>query len=149
LTCALILTNNSIVVGQLLSNAAIKGFGERTDRWAYRGPFLIQLLFIVIIAVGLPFAPESPWYFVRKNRTEDAKRSLQSLYGPGVEIDSKLAVLVKTVTEDLELTSSAKWIHCFQGMIHYLLAQFYLLKISQVPTSFELLSLAEFSPASI
>jgi MFS family permease len=38
--------NFAIVIGQLLSNAAIKGFGERTDSWAYRGPFMIQLLFV-------------------------------------------------------------------------------------------------------
>ena len=38
--------NFAIVIGQLLSNAAIKGFGARTDSWAYRGPFMIQLLFV-------------------------------------------------------------------------------------------------------
>ena len=27
--------NFAIVIGQLLSNAVIKGFGDRTDRWAY------------------------------------------------------------------------------------------------------------------
>lgn len=107
--------NFAIVIGQLLSNAAIKGFGERTDDWAYRGPFMIQLLFVAALAAGLPFAPESPWYLIRKNRLEDAKKALQSLYGPAVDINPKLAILIKTVDEDLELTSSAKWIHCFQG----------------------------------
>ena len=38
--------NLGIVIGQLLSNAAIKGFGERTDRWAYRAPFAFQLFFV-------------------------------------------------------------------------------------------------------
>lgn len=38
--------NLGIVVGQLLSNAAIRGFGSRQDAWAYRGPFVIQLLFV-------------------------------------------------------------------------------------------------------
>jgi hypothetical protein len=38
--------NLGIVIGQLLSNAAIKGFGERNDHWAYRGPFAIQLFFV-------------------------------------------------------------------------------------------------------
>ena len=38
--------NFAIVVGQLLSNAVIKGFGDRTDRWAFRGPFAIQWLFV-------------------------------------------------------------------------------------------------------
>jgi hypothetical protein len=38
--------NLGIVIGQLLSNAAIKGFGDRGDRWAYRGPFAIQFFFV-------------------------------------------------------------------------------------------------------
>ncbi len=38
--------NLGIVIGQLLSNAAIRGFGDRDDVWAYRGPFVIQFAFI-------------------------------------------------------------------------------------------------------
>jgi len=38
--------NLGIVIGQLLSNAAVKAFGERNDRWAYRAPFALQLLFV-------------------------------------------------------------------------------------------------------
>jgi MFS family permease len=38
--------NFAIVIGQLLSNAAIKGFGGRADSWAYRGPFSLQLIFV-------------------------------------------------------------------------------------------------------
>lgn len=52
--------NLGIAIGQLLSNAAVAGFGERDDHWAYRGPFALQLLFAVFLLVLLPFAPESP-----------------------------------------------------------------------------------------
>lgn len=38
--------NFAIVIGQLLSNAVIKGFGDRDDRWAFRGPFAVQFLFV-------------------------------------------------------------------------------------------------------
>lgn len=38
--------NFAIVIGQLLSNAVIKGFGDRDDLYAFRGPFLIQFLFV-------------------------------------------------------------------------------------------------------
>lgn len=38
--------NLGIVIGQLLSNGAIQGFGNRDDTWAFRGPFAIQLFFI-------------------------------------------------------------------------------------------------------
>lgn len=39
-------TNLGICIGQLLSNAAIREFGEREDRWAYRAPFALQWLFV-------------------------------------------------------------------------------------------------------
>lgn len=38
--------NFAIVIGQLLSNAVIKGFGGRDDTWSYRGPFALQFLFV-------------------------------------------------------------------------------------------------------
>lgn len=123
--------NFAIVIGQLLSNAAIKGFGGRSDAWAYKGPFSLQFIFVgmllmneqkhilmlsaATLVAGLPFAPESPWYYVRKNRIDDAISALQSLYGPDVNVGPKLAIIVKTVDEDMELTRTAKWVHCFQG----------------------------------
>ena len=33
--------NLDIAIGHLLSNAVVKGFSERTDRWAYAAPFAI------------------------------------------------------------------------------------------------------------
>lgn len=35
--------NLGIAIGQLVSNGVIKGFGSRTDNWAFRGPFAVQL----------------------------------------------------------------------------------------------------------
>lgn len=67
------------------------------------------------LVAGLPFAPESPWYYVRKNRLDDARDALQSLYGPELNVNPKLAIIVKTVDEDMELTRTARWVHCFQG----------------------------------
>src|SRR5271155_747103 len=69
----------------------------------------------VFLGIGLPFAPESPWYLVRKNRLEDAKNALRKLYGPNVDIMPKLAAIVRTSEDELELSASARWIDCFQG----------------------------------
>lgn len=108
-------TNLAICIGQLLSNAVIKGFGERTDDWAFRGPFAIQWLFVAMMLLGLPFAPESPWYFVRKGDQRGAERSLRQLYGQGADVKYKLAIISSTIDADIELSSSSKWIQCFQG----------------------------------
>jgi sugar porter (SP) family MFS transporter len=107
--------NFAIVIGQLLSNAVIKGFGDRDDRWAYRGPFAIQWLFVAILLIGIPFAPESPWHYVRRGRIEDARKTLERLHGTQVDVTPKLAMIIRTVEEDAELSKAGRWIQCFRG----------------------------------
>jgi MFS family permease len=69
----------------------------------------------VLIVVGLPFAPESPWYHIRKNDMEAARKSLYKLYGNSSDLNAKLAMMAKTVNEDIEATSAARWSQCFRG----------------------------------
>ncbi|KAL4865303.1 hypothetical protein BDV12DRAFT_211098 [Aspergillus spectabilis] len=106
--------NLGIVIGQLLSNAAIKGFGDRDDRWAYRGPFAIQLFFVAFLALGLPFSIESPWYLVRRDRVDAARNALQRLYGDGTNVETKLAAIQMTVAQDLAAKES-KWSDAIRG----------------------------------
>lgn len=102
--------------GQLLSNAAIKGFGERDDSWAYKGPFAIQLFFSVFLFVMIPFAPESPWYLARVGKRDAAKNSLRRLYGSQVDLDAKLAKLEATIAEEEAIRSKqGSWVQCFKG----------------------------------
>ena len=102
--------------GQLLSNAAIKGFGEWDNRWAYRAPFALQLFFCVFLAAGLPFVPESPWWLARGGRREEARRALHQLYGSDIDIDAKLATLEATIAEEEAARSEqGSIIQCFRG----------------------------------
>ncbi|KAJ5758457.1 hypothetical protein N7520_005613 [Penicillium odoratum] len=108
--------NLGIAVGQLLSNAVIKAFGERTDNWAYRGPFAVQLAFCLFLAVGLIFAPETPWYLAHKKKTVEAKSSIRRLYGSAVDADLKFAVLEATIAEEAASTAEKpSLLSCFKG----------------------------------
>lgn len=108
--------NLGIAIGQLLSNAVIKAFGERTDVWAYRGPFATQLFFCVFLLIFLPFAPETPWYLARNGKREEAKKSIARLYGKNVNIDAKLATLEKTIAEEESVSAEQGGIvQCFKG----------------------------------
>lgn len=106
--------NLGIAIGQLISNGVIKGFGDRTDRWAYRGPFAIQLFFAAFLAAGLIFAPESPWWLARRGRAEDAKKSLRKLYGPNIELDIKIAAMQVTIDKELS-EKKGTLLDCFRG----------------------------------
>lgn len=102
--------------GQLLSNAAIKAFGEWESRWAYRAPFALQLFFCVFLAIGLPFAPESPWWLARNGKREETKKALRQLYGSGIDVESKLVALEATIAEEEAAKSEqGSIIQCFRG----------------------------------
>lgn len=109
--------NLGIAIGQLVSNGVIKGFGSRSDKWAFRGPFAVQLFFVVFLLAGLPFAPETPWYLARKGRQQDAARSLQRLYGSDFDVQNTLDNIQRTIDEERETSPDheTSWAQCFRG----------------------------------
>ena len=107
--------NLGIALGQLISNSVIKGFGGRSDHWAYRGPFAIQLFFAAFLAVGLVFAPESPWWLIRQGKLDQARKSLRKLYGNKINLDTKLSAMQATVDQEV-LEKQGGWLDCFRGV---------------------------------
>ncbi|KAI8670190.1 MFS domain-containing protein [Fusarium keratoplasticum] len=105
-------------LGQLLGSAVVKGTSTRSDEWAYRIPFAVQWIWPVPIALGVYFAPESPWWLVRKNRHEQAKKSLRRLTSEkhSTNIDETLAMIVHTNNYEMTLMSGARYRDCFRGI---------------------------------
>jgi sugar porter (SP) family MFS transporter len=106
--------NLGIAVGQLLSNGVMAGLGERTDTWAFRGPFLTQLAFSAFLFIGSILSPESPWHLVRCGNIEGARRALQRLYGKATDIEAKLDAMIKTVEEESKLQPPS-YVSAFKG----------------------------------
>jgi MFS family permease len=107
--------NLGIAIGQLLSNAVVAGFGERTDRWAYRAPFAFQLAFVAILLAGYPFAPESPIYLAKKNRIADAEKVLRQIWGDKIDISAKMTALQETIAEETAGKGEVGFKDCFRG----------------------------------
>ncbi|KZT57947.1 general substrate transporter [Calocera cornea HHB12733] len=105
-----------IVLGQFLSNGVIEGTGTRTDKYAYRLPFAIQWIFPAILLAGLPFAPESPWWLVRKGKVEQAKAVIARLAGPTLDLDLHVNQIKETIElEQREAATSSYW-DLFRGV---------------------------------
>jgi SP family general alpha glucoside:H+ symporter-like MFS transporter len=65
--------------GQLISAGVLRALMRRNDEWAFRIPYALQWMWPVPLMIALWFAPESPWWLVRRGRHEDAKVALQRL----------------------------------------------------------------------
>jgi SP family general alpha glucoside:H+ symporter-like MFS transporter len=72
-------TNAQWLLGDLLSAGALRGLLRVQSEWAYRGAFALQWFFPVPILACCFFAPESPWWLVRKDRADEAVKSVKRL----------------------------------------------------------------------
>ena len=75
------------VMGQFIAAGVNRGCVQRTDQWAYRIPFAIQWIWPVPIIIGVLFAPESPWWHVRRGDRAAARASLLRLTSPDKDPD--------------------------------------------------------------
>lgn len=106
-------------IGQVIGIGAIKGMVGRTDQWAYRLPFALQWIWPVPLLIGVFFAPESPWWLVRKGRLEEAKKALERLTSMNRETDfdadETVAMMVHTTALENKITAGAGYLDCFKG----------------------------------
>ncbi|RDL39429.1 putative maltose permease [Venustampulla echinocandica] len=110
--------NLAFVIGQFIAQGCAAGLESRLDEWAYRGPFAVQWLWPIILLAGLPFAPESPYWLVRQQRKEDAKKSLMKLSSAKhrPDIDSVLLMIEETDLLEKELEATTTYLDCFRGV---------------------------------
>lgn len=108
--------NLGIAIGQLLSNAVVKAFGEREDSWAYRGPFATQLFFVIFLVALFPFAPESPWYLVRNGKKEEAIETIRKIFGREYDAEKRILAIEATIEEEmLDRNNEKGFMACFKG----------------------------------
>ncbi|KXG53002.1 Major facilitator superfamily domain, general substrate transporter [Penicillium griseofulvum] len=106
-------------LGQLIGIGVIKSMLTRDDEWSYRIPYGLQWMWPVPLFIGIFLAPESPWWLVRKNRDEDAKKALLRLTNADRNVDfnadETIAMIRHTTNLEEKLSDGATYFDCFKG----------------------------------
>jgi SP family general alpha glucoside:H+ symporter-like MFS transporter len=96
--------------------AATYALNNRADEWAFRIPFALQWLFPTPLLILLFFAPESPWWLVRKGRHDQALRSIERLGRSSKQNASEvLAMMIRTNEIEKATTSNPTYLDLFKG----------------------------------
>ncbi|KAJ0333011.1 hypothetical protein COL5a_001742 [Colletotrichum fioriniae] len=107
-------------MGQEIGIGVIVSMLDRQDEWAYRIPYALQWMWPVPLAIGIYFAPESPWWLVRKGKIDEAKKSLLRLTSRDKETDfdadETVAMMVHTNSIEEKITEGASYLDCFKGV---------------------------------
>ncbi|KAJ5604855.1 hypothetical protein N7510_010009 [Penicillium lagena] len=103
--------------GQLLANGVLRGLVNNTTQWSYRIPWAIQWVWPPFLFFAYIFAPESPWWHLRKGRLGEAEKSLRRLSDRSDdEIRSTLAQMTHTIELEREIQSGSSYWDCFKGV---------------------------------
>ncbi|KAF4978449.1 hypothetical protein FZEAL_5174 [Fusarium zealandicum] len=106
------------VMGKLIGFGVLAGLLDNQTQWSYRIPFALQWAWPLPLLVATYFAPESPWWLVRKGRLDEAERSLRRLSVAPVEvIDPKdtLAMMTRTIETERDMNIHGSYMDCFRG----------------------------------
>jgi len=113
-----------ITIGLLLASCVDYGTQNRRNTGSYRIPIALQMLWAIILGVGLFFLPESPRYFVKRGKLDRAAEVLARLRGQPHDseyIQEELAEIVANHEYELQVIPQGSylnsWLNCFRGSL--------------------------------
>ncbi|KAI1631962.1 general substrate transporter [Biscogniauxia mediterranea] len=113
-----------ITIGILLANCVVYATQHRPDSGSYRIPIGVQFLWALILGIGLFILPESPRYYVKKGKIEEAAKALAYVRGQPRDSDyikDELAEIVANYEFEMQHIPQTNyigsWTACFKGSL--------------------------------
>ncbi|KAI0202593.1 hypothetical protein F4808DRAFT_468253 [Astrocystis sublimbata] len=105
------------VIGSLVATGVATPLLGRQDEWGYRNILMTQWVWPLPIAVGMYYAPESPWWCVKKGRLDSASGSLKRLARKSSQqhITANLALMLYVDSTEREASKDSTYRDCFRG----------------------------------
>ncbi|GES63080.1 sugar transporter [Aspergillus terreus] len=115
-----------VTIGLMLASCVDYGTQNRKDSGSYRIPIALQMLWALILGIGLLFLPESPRFYVRKGQLDKAADALARVRDQPKDsehITQELAEIVANNEYELQAMPQGgyfnTWLNCFRGNIFH------------------------------
>ncbi|KAK4500645.1 hypothetical protein PRZ48_008834 [Zasmidium cellare] len=103
-------------IGSIIVAGVTYATNQWTSQWAWRVPLALQWIFPTPLLILIFFAPESPWWLVRKGRKQEALRSLERLGRKGMtDPVEKLAMIERTVEIEAQIGGNPSLLDLVKG----------------------------------
>ncbi|KAK5102763.1 hypothetical protein LTS08_003563 [Lithohypha guttulata] len=111
-----------ITIGIMLASLVTYGTQHLNTSASYRVPIAIQFVWALILGLGLAFLPETPRYFIKQGKIDEAAKSLARLRGQPQDsafIVVELAEIVANHEYEMQIVPQtgylSTWLSCFKG----------------------------------
>ena len=98
------------------------GTAKIDGTWSFQTLIVLQFAFVAALLVGYPFFPESPYYLLKKNKEDAARKALNRIHGSGDKdlIDAEVARIQELIDVSKTLEAVAGMdgppiVQCFKG----------------------------------
>jgi SP family general alpha glucoside:H+ symporter-like MFS transporter len=104
--------------GQLIAAGVLSGVSGVETKWAYKLPFAIQWVWPIPLFIVLFFAPESPYFHVRRGEIDKAEKQVSRLVTKGQlpYVKQTVAMMIHTNKLEKEIESGTSYWDCFKGV---------------------------------
>ncbi|KAK4895605.1 hypothetical protein LTR27_006388 [Elasticomyces elasticus] len=113
-----------ITIGLLLASCVAYGTENIANDSSYRIPIGLQFIFGVVLGVGLFFLPDSPRFFVKRGRIEQARKALAAVRDQPLDseyVEAELAEIIANEEYERSLIPATGWVggwmNCFTGSV--------------------------------
>jgi len=123
----------AITIGLLLASIVNNATKDRNDTGSYRIPIAVQFAWAIILFVGMLLLPETPRMYIKRDKAEDAAKSLSRLRRLPVDhpaVVEELSEIMANHQYEMAL-GKASWLDCFKGNLGKRLATGCLLQALQ------------------
>ncbi|GAA6008278.1 hypothetical protein JCM10207_000064 [Rhodosporidiobolus poonsookiae] len=106
------------VIGQIIGSGVLRGCLDIQSEWGFRIPFALQWIWPVPILIGCFFAPDSPWWQVRRGKLDLARKTIKRLKhdATDAEIEAQLAMIMHTNALEKTVAAGTSYWDCFKGI---------------------------------